>query len=116
VRVIGACNKLGTETVLAVSQADRDSLPARRCLRGRQERHKKDRHFFDEGLRGRRFETHHGHVVCAAIGRQATEYSYFLVRAGLNDRSDIADRLLVLGFPVHAVCSRVDGPRPSVRS
>jgi acetyl-CoA carboxylase, biotin carboxylase subunit len=29
VRVIGACKKLGIETVLAVSQADRDSLPAR---------------------------------------------------------------------------------------
>src|SRR5437016_5939287 len=29
VRVIGACRKLGIETVLAVSQADRDSLPAR---------------------------------------------------------------------------------------
>jgi acetyl-CoA carboxylase biotin carboxylase subunit len=29
VRVIGACKKLGIETVLAVSQADRESLPAR---------------------------------------------------------------------------------------
>ena len=29
VRVIGACKKLGIETVVAVSQADRDSLPAR---------------------------------------------------------------------------------------
>jgi acetyl-CoA carboxylase, biotin carboxylase subunit len=29
VRIIGACKKLGIETVVAVSQADRDSLPAR---------------------------------------------------------------------------------------
>ena len=29
VRVIGACKKLGIETVVAVSQADRDSLAAR---------------------------------------------------------------------------------------
>jgi acetyl-CoA carboxylase, biotin carboxylase subunit len=33
VRVIGACKKLGIETVLAVSQADRDSLPARLATR-----------------------------------------------------------------------------------
>ena len=33
VRVIGACKKLGIETVAAVSEADRDSLPARLATR-----------------------------------------------------------------------------------
>jgi acetyl-CoA carboxylase biotin carboxylase subunit len=33
VRIIGACKKLGIETVVAVSQADRDSLPARLASR-----------------------------------------------------------------------------------
>jgi hypothetical protein len=29
-------------------------------------------------------KAHHGHVIRAAIGRQAAEYSHFLVRAGLK--------------------------------
>jgi acetyl-CoA carboxylase biotin carboxylase subunit len=33
VRVIRACEKLGIETVAAVSEADRDSLPARAATR-----------------------------------------------------------------------------------
>src|SRR6516165_8768278 len=48
----------------------------RRSLRGRREFDKTGRHFFDEGLRRRRFEAHHGYVVCTPIGRQAAEYSH----------------------------------------
>src|SRR6516162_7345152 len=56
----------------------------RRSLRGRREFDKTGRHFFDEGLRRRRFEAHHGYVVCTPIGRQAAEYSHFFVWAGLK--------------------------------
>src|SRR6516164_3405390 len=57
--------------------------PHRRSLGERREFDKTGRHFFDQRLRHRRFEAHHGHVVCASIGRQAAEYSHFFVWASL---------------------------------
>src|SRR5437870_9457157 len=58
--------------------------PHRRSLRGCREFDKTGRHFFDEGLRRRRFEAHYGYVLCAPIGCQAAEYSHFFIRPGLE--------------------------------
>jgi hypothetical protein len=53
------------------NSAVHNELPPPHCrsLRGRLEFDKTGRHFFDERLRRGRFKAHHGHIVCASIGR-----------------------------------------------